>query len=49
LKTATETASKTLYYVESGRSPKTEENVNITVVQNVYVTFSFTAISDESF
>jgi len=49
LKTEAEPASKTSYYVESGRSPKTEDNSNIAVVQNVYVTFSFTAISNESF
>jgi len=49
LETEAEPASKTLYYVESGQSPKAEDNVNIAVVQNVYVTFSFTAISNESF
>jgi len=49
LKTEAEPSTKTWYYVESGRSPKTEDNVNIAVVQNVYVTFSFTAISIESF
>lgn len=38
MKTEAEPASKMSSYVESGRSPKTEDNVNIAVVQNVYVT-----------
>jgi hypothetical protein len=49
VKTEAQPASKTSSYVESGRSPKTEDNANIAVAQNVYVTYSFTDISNESF